>query len=733
MAVRIETKTNMNLKNKKEFSIPFFGRDITMTVSDLAGQANAAVIGQYGDTTVLVTTVMGKEDRAIDFFPLTVDYEERFYAAGKILGSRFMRREGRPSLDGILSGRLIDRTIRPLFNERLRRDVQVVITVLSYDEQNDPDFIALLTASTALSISDIPWAGPVAGVRVAYTGKDMVINPTGTQVQELLIQKGTSEAFFAGVANKINMIELEGREIPDTQVQTIFEEAQKHITELVAFQETIIKEVGKTKTEVALVQDDAALATAVRSFAYDKLQTAVYAKDGETRGVQMKEVKEGLYAHLTGLGFEDKDGADRILEQLINEVVHINILEKEKRPDGRKIDELRPLYAEVGLLKRLHGSAVFFRGQTQSLAVTTLAAPGAEQLVETIESTSKRRFMLHYNFPPYATGEVGRVGAPGRREMGHGALAEKALRAMIPTKEVFPYTIRVVSEIVSSNGSSSMASVCAATLSLMDAGVPIEKPVAGIALGLATHQGYNPTHTSNEFKVFTDLQGFEDHYGDMDLKIAGTKDGITAIQMDLKIQGITPAIFAEGIRQARDARMKILDVIQNVIPAPRKELSPFAPIISILQINPDQIGLVIGAGGKMINGIIEQYGLETIDIDDDGGVFVAGSDREKVQAAVEYIKGLTKEFVVGEVVSGEVIKLLDFGAIVDLGGGKDGMIHISEVKNGFVDKITDVLKMHQMVTAKVVKVEEGKIGLSIKALGPATPAAHTPHAAKPEL
>lgn len=719
----------MNLKNKKEFTIPFFGRDITLTVSDLAGQANAAVIGQYGDTAVLVTTVMGKEDRAIDFFPLTVDYEERFYAAGKILGSRFMRREGRPSLDGILSGRLVDRTIRPLFNERLRRDVQVVITVLSYDEQNDPDFIALLTVSTALAISDIPWGGPVAGVRIAHTGKELILNPTIAQTQELLTQKGTSDAFFAGIADKINMIELEGREIPEANVQAIFEEAQKQISQLVAFQQKIITEVGKKKTEVAFAQDNEAIATAVRSFAYDTLQTSIYAIN---RDEQMKELKTKLYEHLAGLGFDDTATADRVLEQIVNEIVHVNIIEKEKRPDGRKIDEIRPLYAEVGLLKRLHGSAVFFRGQTQSLAITTLAAPGAEQLVETIESTSKRRFMLHYNFPPYATGEVGRVGAPGRREMGHGALAEKALRAMIPTKEVFPYTIRVVSEIVSSNGSSSMASVCAATLSLMDAGVPIEKPVAGIALGLATHQGYNPENKSEVFKVFTDLQGFEDHYGDMDLKIAGTRDGITAIQMDLKIEGITPAIFAEGVRQAQAARMKILDVIQSVIPAPRKELSPFAPIISILQINPDQIGLVIGAGGKTINGIIEQYGLETIDIDDDGGVFVAGSDRTKVNAAVEYIKGLTKEFTVGEVVTGEVIKLLDFGAIVDLGGGKDGMVHISEVKNGFVDKITDVLKMHQTVTAKVVKVEEGKIGLSIKAMGPTTPAPHVSHE-KPEL
>ncbi len=717
MAEREEIEIIMNLRNKKEYSLPFFGRDITITVSDLAGQANASVIGQYGDTTVLVTTVMGKEDRAIDFFPLTVDYEERFYAAGKIMGSRFVRREGKPSLEGVLSGRLIDRTIRPLFNERLRRDVQVVVTVLSYDEQNDPDFIALLTASTALSISDIPWAGPVAGIRVAYNGAEIVMNPTLSQTQELLTKKGTGEAFFAGVADKINMIELEGREIPEANVQNIFEEAQKQIAQLVAFQQTIVKELGKQKTEVALVQDDAVIATAVRSFAYDKLQTAIYAPDGATRDAQMKELRVGLYEHLAGLGIDDTVTAERVLEQVINEVVHVNIIEKEKRPDGRKVDEIRPLYAEVGLLKRLHGSAVFFRGQTQSLAVTTLAAPGAEQIVETIENTSKRRFMLHYNFPPYATGEVGRLGTPGRREMGHGALAEKALRAMIPAKEVFPYIIRVVSEIVSSNGSSSMASVCAATLSLMDAGVPIEKPVAGIALGLATHQGYNPASTATEFKVFTDLQGFEDHYGDMDLKIAGTRDGLTAIQMDLKIEGITPAIFAEGVRQAHDARMKILDVIQGVIPEPRKQLSPFAPVISILQINPDQIGLVIGAGGKMINGIIEQYGLETIDIDDDGSVFVSGSNKAKVDAAVEYIKGLTKEFAIGEIVTGEVIKLLDFGAIVDLGGGKDGMVHISEVKNGYVDKITDVLKLHQQVTAKVIKVEEGKIGLSIKAMG----------------
>ena len=706
----------MNLKNKKEFSLSFAGRSITMTVSDLAGQANAAVMGQYGDTTVLVTTVMGKEDRAIDFFPLTVDYEERFYAAGKIIGSRFIRREGRPSTEGILSGRLIDRTIRPLFNERLRRDVQVVVTVLSYDEQNDPDFIALLTTSVALSISDIPWAGPVAGVRLGYNTTEIITNPTIAQTQELLAQKGTCDSFFAGKGNSINMIELEGREISDDRVQTLFSEAQKQIAQLIAFQETIIKEVGKEKTQVALTQDDPKIVSAVRSFAYDALQNILYTADRRKREADTQELKTKLYEHGAGLGIEDTAALDRALEQVTNEIVHVNIIEKEKRPDGRKVDEIRPLFAEVGLLKRLHGSAIFFRGETQSLAVTTLAAPGSEQLVETMETTGKRRFMVHYNFPPYSTGEVGRVGAPGRREIGHGALAEKALRGVIPAKDEFPYTIRVVSEIVSSNGSSSMASVCAGTLSLMDAGVPIEKPVAGIALGLATHQGYNAESKDRAFKVFTDLQGFEDHYGDMDLKIAGTSDGITAIQMDLKIDGITDEIFAEGVRQAKGARATLLDIIQKTIPAPRPQLSPFAPIITIIKIKPEQIGLVIGAGGKTINGIIEEYGLETIDIDDDGSVFVAGSDRSKVDAAVEYVKGLTKEFSVGEVVMGEVVRLLDFGAIVDLGGGKDGMVHISEVKNGYVDKITDVLKLHQQVTAKVIKVEEGKIGLSIKAM-----------------
>ncbi len=706
----------MNLKNKKEFSLPFAGRTITMTVSDLAQQANAAVMGQYGDTTVLVTTVMGKEDRAIDFFPLTVDYEERFYAAGKIIGSRFVRREGRPSTEGILSGRLIDRTIRPLFNERLRRDVQVVVTVLSYDEQNDPDFIALLTTSLALSISDIPWAGPVAGVRLGYNKTETITNPTIAQTQELLAQKGTCDSFFAGKGGSINMIELEGREVSDEQVKLLFAEAQKHIAQLVAFQETIRKEIGKEKTQVALTQDDPKIVSMVRSFAYDTLQNILYTTDRHKRDVDLQELKTKLYEQGTSLGVEDTAAIDRALEQIINEVVHINIIEKERRPDGRKVDEIRPLFAEVGLLKRLHGSAVFFRGETQSLAVTTLAAPGSEQLVETMETTGKRRFMVHYNFPPYSTGEVGRVGAPGRREIGHGALAEKALRGVIPAKDEFPYTIRVVSEIVSSNGSSSMASVCAGTLSLMDAGVPIEKPVAGIALGLATHQGYNTESKDRAFKVFTDLQGFEDHYGDMDLKIAGTADGVTAIQMDLKIDGITDEIFAEGVQQAKGARTTLLNVIQGTIPAPRTQLSPFAPVITIIKIKPEQIGLVIGAGGKTINGIIEEYGLETIDIDDDGSVFVAGSDRTKVDAAVEYVKGLTKEFVIGEVVTGEVVRLLDFGAIVDLGGGKDGMIHISEVKNGYVEKITDVLKLHQQVTAKVIKVEEGKIGLSIKAM-----------------
>jgi len=708
----------MNLKNKKEFSLPFYERELKFIVSDIAGQANAAVIGQYGDTSVLVTAVMGKEDRVIDYFPLTVDYEERFYAAGKIIGSRFIRREGRPSDFAVLSGRLIDRSIRPLFDEKLRREVQLVITILSYDEENDPDFVAHITASLALAISDIPWKGPIGGIRVAYCpSKGFIFNPTNSQITQCLSEEGAFESFFSGTSNRVNMIELGGKEALKENLKRAFTDSQNEIKKLIDFQAEIVSKIGKPKTEVALKTNDPALEEVVRNFILPRLEDVLYNPNKSERNNALAELENELYAHLKELKTEDLSGVLSVWGNAINEVVHKNILASEKRPDGRKLDELRELYAEVGLFKRLHGSALFSRGETQALAVTTLAAPGSEQLVETMETSMKRRFMLHYNFPPYSTGETGRMGMPGRREIGHGALAKKALELMIPSQEEFPYTVRVVSEVLSSNGSSSMATACAGCLSLMDAGVPIKKPVAGIAMGLMTYEGYNSGKKSDEFKILTDIQGPEDHYGDMDLKVAGTRDGVTALQMDVKVEGITLDIFLKTLDQAQKACLEILDVIQKVLPEPRKQLSPYAPIIILTQIKPYQIGMVIGPGGKMINSIIEKYSLASIDIDDDGKVFVASTDAANAQKAIDLINGMTKEYEVGEIIEGPVIKLLDFGAIVDLGGGRDGMIHISEVKNGYVNKITDVLKMGQIIKAKVVKVDEnGKIGLSIKAL-----------------
>jgi len=702
----------MNIPNKKEFTLPFFGRDLTFTLSDVAGQANAAVIGRYGETHVLVTAVMGGSDRATDFFPLSVDYEERFYAAGKIIGSRFVRREGRPSDMAVLSGRLIDRSIRPLFDQRLRRDVQVVVTVLSYDEENDPDFVALATASLALGISDIPWDGPVCGIRVAYNGKDFIWNPTNLQITQAVGGINAFEAFFAGTDSKINMIELSGLDVSDEIAARAFTCAHEEIKKLIAFQRDIIKNIGKPKTSVALMTFDETQVAETRAKMWNDVSEALYIENKLDRNARLNAIRADLDAWALEKGYDQKIIAS-VWEEAVNEIIHKNILENDKRQDGRALDQIRPLSASVGLFSRLHGSALFVRGQTQALAVTTLAAPGSAQIVETMETSGQRRFMLHYNFPPYATGEIKRLGTPGRREIGHGALAEKAVRAVVPTQQEFPYTIRIVSEVLSSNGSSSMATTCAATLSLMDAGVPIKKPVAGIAMGLITWQGVVPTDTRTDYKILTDIQGPEDHYGDMDLKVAGTRDGITALQMDVKIEGINEAIFSQALSQARKARLEILDVIQKTIPEPRKELSAYAPIIMSLSIKPYQIGGVIGPGGKVINGMIEKFGLISIDIDDNGQVFVTGSDAQKVRTAVDYIGSITHEYEAGEIIEGPIVKLIEFGAIVDLGGGKDGMVHVSEIKNGFVKN-----PVGQVVRAKIIRVEEnGRIGLSIKALG----------------
>ncbi len=708
---------------QEQFSTTVGDQTISFTLSDVAPQAGAAVIGTHGETSVLATVVMGKEDRDTDFFPLTVDYEERFYAAGKILGSRFVRREGRPSQDAVLSGRLIDRTIRPLFNDALRRDVQVIITILSYDEKNDPDIIALLSTSLALGLSEIPWNGPVAGVRVLFDPEtEQISYNKPTQEVEAVMQKtGGGEILFAGTDEKVNMIELEGNEIQETTLENMFVGAQDILKKLVSFQNDIIAKHGKEKATVSGVVFDEKLVADIRNQGEAMFTEAVLQKGKQERDDALSSAMKQLRETLLETSYTEEDLAHfhLICDDVINEIVHKKALNEGIRVDGRGMDEIRPLESAVGIIPRVHGSSLFTRGLTHALAVTTLAPPGAHQLVETIEATSKKRFLLHYNFPPYSVGETGRMGSPGRREIGHGALAQKALQAVIPSQEVFPYTIRLVSEIVSSNGSSSMATVCAGSLSLMDAGVPIKKPVAGIALGVMTHQGYDPKATEKDYVILTDIQGPEDHYGDMDFKVAGTTDGITAMQMDVKIEGITKDIFVQALSKAKEARMKILQHITSVIAAPRERISQYAPVIKITSILPEQIGLVIGPGGKTINGLIEKYDIESIDIDDDGKVFISGTNIEDVEKVLKEIEGMTHVFHVGDIVEGDVIKTLDFGAIVDLGGGRDGMIHVSELKDGYVKQVEDILKVGDHVQAKVIKVDEssGKISLSIKALG----------------
>jgi polyribonucleotide nucleotidyltransferase len=704
---------------KKQFSVEVAGKTLTIEVSALAEQANAAVIAKYGETVVLATAVMARKDSDIDYLPLKVDYEEKFYAAGKILGSRYVRREGRSSEEAILAGRLVDRTIRPLFNDKMRREIQVVVTVLQIDEQNDPEFVGLLGVSTALLISDIPWNGPVAGVRVAQKtdDKQFVVNPDNSAIIEPNLP--IFDAFVSGSKDRINMIELGGLDAQEKDVVAGFKLAQTEINKLIAFQEQIRKEIGKPKAVVALAEPDAEIQAEVRAFLADKLEAAIYkpTKVEHTTAV-------GALHHELNLHIKEKFGATKekinwkavefFYDEMVNDLVHKNILEKDQRPDGRRLDEVRALDAEVGLFSRTHGSALFVRGNTQALAITTLAAPGAEQMIETMETTGKRRFMLHYNFPPFSVGEVGSFRGPGRREIGHGNLARKSLERLIPSKEEFPYTIRVVSEIMSSNGSSSQATVCAAALSMMDAGVPLKKPAAGIAMGLMMAFNADGTADVNNYKILTDIQGPEDHHGDMDFKVAGTNDGVTGVQMDVKVDGLTIELLEKAFAQAREARLHILKTIVATLPAARTAISQFVPKIRQFKIDPAKIGTVIGPGGKMINGLIAKYELAGIDIEEDGGVYVSGVDLAKVEAAVAEIMGMTKEWKVGEIVEGPIVKILEFGAIVDLGGGADGMIHVSELKQGFVKQVEDVVHLGDHVRAKIIKAENGKIGLSLK-------------------
>jgi len=700
--------------DEKVFSLDVGGRILTVKFTPLAQQANGSVLVQYGETTVLITATMGKTDRLEnDFFPLVVDYEERFYAAGKILGSRFVRREGRPSEGAILTARLIDRSIRPLFNQNMRREVQVVATVLSIDADNDPDFPALIGASLALATSDIPWGGPISAIRIGLVNNEFKVNPTYQDRNS-----GQLDFFLSSADNKITMLEAGGDEVPEEKIVQATQLALIEIEKLQKFQSEIISQLAKPKTDIVLKQINPDIRTKTKEFIQDKLEDAIYTPVKIGRVSKLNELKKNLEEKLKSENFDANAISEAfvVLEEEIDALVHKNILEKEKRPDSRALDEIRPLYCEIGLIPRVHGSGFFMRGSTQALSIVTLAAPSHALTIETIETCDTKRFIHHYNFPPYSVGEISSMRGPGRREIGHGALAEKSLYPIIPNKNEFPYAIRIVSEILSSNGSSSMASVCGSSLALMDAGVPIRRPVAGIAMGLMLD---NESH----YKILTDIQGPEDHYGDMDFKVAGTTEGITGIQMDVKITGITLQILEETLIRAKKARLQILQKIAEIIEKPRPSLSPHAPKIFTLQVNPDKIGNIIGSGGKTINDIIKRTGVE-IDIDEDGQVFITAPTDESGQQAIEIIKGLTYEFKEGEVVTGTVSRILDFGAIIDLGYNRDGLLHISEIANRRIDKVEDVLKVGQILTLKIIKIDEttGRINLSLKALQPSTSA-----------
>lgn len=703
--------------HKQQFSIDVAGKPFTAEVSRIAEQASAAVVGRYGGVAVLTTVVIGKEDKDMDYFPLTVQYEERFYAAGKILGSRFVRREGRPSDQAVLSGRIVDRTIRPLFDHRMRREVQVVSTVLSIDGVHSSEFVALLTASLSLVISEIPWSGPVAGIEVRKTREngELVWNPPTRE----FAAEDEFEAFIAGTKDKISMIELEGVDASEDAISAAFKHAASEIARLVKWQEEVAAKIGKPKLVITFPAHHDELKKKIKAFIAGKLEPAVYAKDKMAHVENVRALRASLREYLVQSGATDKErkAAEHLFEEEIDALVHKKILEEGKRPDGRGVTEVRELGSEVGLFERVHGSALFVRGNTQALAAVTLAPPGQELMIESMGFSGKRRFLLHYNFPPYSVGETGPFRGPGRREIGHGALAYKAIKNLVPISGDFPYAVRVVSEILSSNGSSSMATVCATSLALMDAGVPLKKPVAGIAMGLMTDENPKSEIRNPRYKILTDIQGPEDHYGDMDCKVAGTKDGVTAIQMDVKINGITPEILAEVLRDARIARLHILETMAKTLPAPRPQISKYAPVILTTSIPPEKIGELIGPGGKMINGIIERTGVLSIDVDEDGTVFISVEGEgglAKANAALAEVNAIGKEYAVGEIVEGPIVRIMEFGAIVDLGGGKDGMIHVSELKQGFVKKVEDVVHLGDRVRAKIIRSEDGRIGLSLK-------------------
>lgn len=696
------------MQGAKKWSLQLGGRELSISTGLLAGQANGAVTVQYGDTVVLATAVMSKEmSRITGYFPLMVDFEERYYAAGKIKGSRFIKREGRPSDDAILSGRAVDRTVRPLFNSRMRNEVQVVTTVLSIDGENEPDLVAMIAASAALTLSDIPWNGPIGAVRVGLNAeKAFVLNPSreerATSALDLLI---------SGTHDKINMIECGASEIAEEQMTEAFRFGHDAIQKVTDFIESVRKETGREKKAAALLVGSEEFEKKMKEYTASLgLADALYLKPKAAMLEKTAEIEKKA-AEYAAENFPDEKNQAEILslinEELSDEALHTNILLHDKRPDGRKLTEIRPLASQVGILPRTHGTGLFTRGETQVLTVTTLGAPGDEMVVDTMETDEKKRYMHFYNFPAYSVGEIKPMRGPGRREVGHGALAEKALLPVLPSKEEFPYTIHLVSEVLSSNGSSSMGSTCGSTLSLMDAGVPIKKPVSGIAMGVIAGK-------DGSFKVLTDIQGLEDHYGDMDFKVAGTKDGITAMQMDVKIDGLTPDMLGIAIKQAREARLEIMEVMLAAIPEPRKVMSPYAPRIITLHINPEKIRDVIGPGGKIINQIIDETGV-SIDIEDDGSVFITAVDATGAEEAVQWIKNITREVAVGEMFQGRITRIMNFGAFAEVLPNQEGLIHISELADHRVEKVEDIVNVGDVVTVIVKEIDtQGRINLSHK-------------------
>ena len=700
---------------KQEFHLDFCGRGITVETGEIAKQADGAVIIRYGDTVTLSTACASNQAKeGIDFFPLTVSFEEKLYSVGKIPGG-FLRREGRPSEHATLTARMIDRPIRPLFAEGFRNEVQVVNTVLSVDQDASPEMAAMFGASLALCISDIPFNGPIAGVKVGRINGELVANPTVAQMEESDI-----DLTVAGTAQALNMVEAGAQEVSEEDMLAALMFGHEQIKKLCAFQEEIVAACGKEKREIELYAIDETIDREVRANFEAQIRAAVSIKEKLERYGKIDDLTDEAAEMIANKEYESEKDQNNAVKQareicrgIEADEVRRLIIEDKVRPDGRQIDEIRPLNSQVDLLPRVHGSALFTRGETQVLSTTTLGALNDNQIIDDLTVVDSKRFMHHYNFPPYCVGETGRMGNPGRREIGHGALGERALAQVLPSVDEFPYTIRTVADVMESNGSSSQASICAGTMSLMAAGVPIKAPVAGIAMGLIMDDN------SGKYTVLTDIQGMEDHFGDMDFMFAAPKNVITALQMDIKVTGITKNIFEEALAQAHKARLEILDNMLACIPSPREQLSPYAPKIAMMNIDPDKIKDVIGPGGKMINEIIAQCDNVKIDIDDDGKVVIYHNDYDTIEKAKQMISDIVRVAKVGDVYAAKVVRLEKFGAFVNLFGNTDGLLHISKISHHRVDKVEDVLKLGDIIDVKVTEIDnKGRINVSAKALLP---------------